>query len=267
MDYAMDDYLNSVPEEITAEVEIDFYGSYYGSAVSNIETVREALLAEDMVIADGLRQQNVEVAMNDFLDELEYFLSMYNEAALFYSSDAYKEDVDAAYELDGVVIEAYYGAAYAQLALIDLIDEYQSDLVSDFDENTDNPLEKIGISMSLLYDEADAIVYELSYWDMENPDIDGIEALYDSLIAVHAEEAKEVADLYDDVYVDVFEAFEVNYLGVLTSFEEGVAVLIEDGRAGLVTEETTADYDYIFNHYDDLIDLHNSIVDMLYNEY
>ncbi len=267
LDYAMDDYLTSVPEEIDPEQDIDFYATYYSTAIANLEQAQIDLASEEREIADEERQSEIESYGYNFFASLANFYAGYYEAAEFYSDQGHKTDVDGAYEIDAVMIDNYYIAAAAQMELINLISTYQIDVMGDLDEDTENPLEKISVSMTLIYRAADELVYELSYWDFEDPNIDGIEELYDKLLEIHAEEEYEVSQLYDDEYSDVFDAFQTSYLGILTSFEEEVAKIIEDGKAGVITEETGSDYDVAFDYYDQLIEVHNAIVDMLWFDF
>lgn len=264
LDYAMDDYLANVPEDIDVNEDIEFYGTYYSTAIANLESVQIALAADDMYIADEDKQLEIEMAAYDFFESLAYFYATYQSTAQFYSADGHKTDVDYAYQLDEAVIETYYSAASTQFTLLNIITQYQMDYLGDLNEDTNDPIEKISISMTLIYRSADDLVYELSYWDFENPNIDSIEQLYNDLVAIHTEEAAEVAALYDEQYSDIFDAFQVSYLGILTSFEEAIFKIITDGKAGLITSENSADYNAAFDYYDQLIEIHNSIVDMLW---
>jgi len=263
LDYSMDDYLASVPEEIDPEADIEFYGTYYSTAIANLEYAQVDLSAKDMKIADNEKQLAVEKAAYDFFAALANFYATYYDAAAFYTEDGHKDDVDAAYALDKKVVSNYHIAATAQLELLNVISGYQIDYTGDLNEDTNDPLEKISISMTLIYRAADDLVYALSYWDFEDPDLDTIESLYNTLIETHTKEAAEVDALYTDKYDTVFDAFQVSYLGILTSFEEEVAKIIKDGRAGTITSENSSDYDTAFDYYDQLVGVHNSIIDML----
>ncbi|HAU39859.1 MAG: hypothetical protein UV80_C0002G0096 [Candidatus Peregrinibacteria bacterium GW2011_GWF2_43_17] len=263
LDYAFNDYLYYVPEAVTVDDEIFFYGSYYGTVVADLEQAKTDLLSENMDIADDTKEGAIEYAAKTYLAGYETFLTSYKEAADYYSSSEYKNDVSYAATLDETIINNYYDTIGSQAALFDLISGAQKEARGELNEDSTDPVEKIGVSLTLLSDLAEEASDTLSYWDFTNPDVTGLEDIYNSLVSKHAEEEQEVSAIYSSDYDSLFSAFETGYLGTLTSYEAGVKNIIDDSKAGLVTGENSADYDYVFVYYDELIDAHNSIVDLL----
>lgn len=263
LDYAFDDYLYYVPESVTAEDEIYFYGSYYGTAVADFEQAKTDVLSDYMDIADDTTEGAIEYAAEIYFADYEAFFSSYKEAADYYSSGEYKSDISYAPTLDETVINSYYAAISSQSALFDLISEAQKATRGELNEDSTDPVEKIGVSITLLSDLAEEASDVLSYWDFSNPDVDGLKDIYNRLVAKHAEEEQDVSAIYSSDYDSLFSAFETGYLGTLTNYEAGVKDIIDDAKAGLITEENSADYDYVFVYYDELIDAHNAVVDLL----
>ncbi|EKD64298.1 MAG: hypothetical protein ACD_51C00028G0024 [uncultured bacterium] len=257
------DYINTVPENATADMEIDFYGSYYMTAIADLADARASLFTSDMIIPDTTKQTALEAATNSYFDSFEVFFEKYNEAATYYGNDTYKTNIEYALELDNAVIDSYYNALDLQNTLFELISEYQVSARGELNEDTTDPVEKIGVSITLLSDKVDEILDVLNYWDFVNPDVAGLTSLYDGLVAKHQEEKTELDAITTDEYKSLIDTFNSGYLSVLTGFEVEVKKLIDDANAGLVTEENSADYNIVFDYYDQLIDAHNSTIDLL----
>jgi|GEM_PF-2305865 len=263
IDSAFDDYLYYVPESVTAEDEIAFYGSYYSTAISDLEQARADLLTDSMDIEDDTTEGAIEYAADVYFTDYQTFFDSYKEAADYYSSGEYKNDISVATTLEESIINNYYIAIDDQATLFDLIASAQKAARGDFNEDSTDPVEKIGVSITLLSDLAEEASDALSYWDFANPDVAGLEDIYSRLIAKHAEEAQEVSALYSSDYDSLFNSFETGYLGTLTNYENGIKVIIDDSKAGLISEDTSSNYDYVFGYYDELIDSHNAVVDLL----
>lgn len=263
LDAGYGDYLNTVPENATADMEIAFYGSYYVTAVADLADAKADLFTSDMKITDAIKQTALEAAANSYFTAFDTFFAKYKEAADYYGNGTYKTDIESAVELDNAVIQGYYDALDLQNTLFELIGEYQVSARGDLNEDTTDPVEKVGVAITVLSDKVDEIITALEAWDFANPDVTGLTALYDELIAKHSEEKTELDNIATDKYKSLTDAFNTGYLTVLTGFETEVKKLIDDATAGLVTEDNSGDYNVIFEYYDQLIDAHNSIIDLL----
>lgn len=263
LDSALMDYYSYVPETVTTETEIYFYGAEYSIAKADLDNARNVLFGSSMTIADSDKQDAVEASTTIYFDAFDEFLEIYQEAGDYYRNGVYKDDASYAPTLEEGINAAYDTVILAQYDLSIIINEYQEEARGELNEDTDDPLEKIGVSVTLLTEKAGQIVDVLGFWEFANPDVEGVTALYDELLAKHEEEASEVDALYDDYYADVFAVFDESYLTALTVFEEEVGVFVEDAKNGEVTEESSIKYDPIFTSYEYLVDMHNLTVDTL----
>lgn len=263
LDIGYSDYLYTVPEGATADMEIDFYGSYYVTALADLADAKANLFTSDMEISDSIKQTALEATTNSYFDSFETFFEKYNEAANYYGNDEYKMNIEYAVELESMVIQTYYDALDLQNTLFELIGDYQVGARGELNEDTTDPVEKVGVAITILSDKVDGVIEALEYWDFANPDVTGLTALYDDLVAKHIEEKTELDSIATDKYASLIDTFNTGYLSVLTSFENEVKKLIDDANAGLVTEDNSADYNVIFEYYDQMIDAHNSTIDLL----
>lgn len=267
LDNAMSDYFYYVPENVTVETEVVFYGSYYAEAKLHVDNAREVIFSDEMTIADSDKEIVLEALAENYFDAFDDFLAIYDEAADYYSDDSYKDSIEYLALLDANIINQYDVVSTLQYEFSELLNEYQVEARGELNEDSTDPVEKIGVSITILTDTTDDIVNLLYLWDFENPQVAEVRGFYDDLIAKHAEEASEVVAIYDSAYESLFAGFEDNYLAALTAFEVEVETFVLDAEAGLVTLDTSYNYDSLFYSYDDLITAHNAMVDLLNEVY
>jgi len=263
LDNGINDYLSYVPETVTADMDVQFYGSYYGTATVDLSDARTNLFTESMTIDDTVKETALESVAESYFTSFQAFFDKYNEAATYYGNGDYKTNTEYAVELDEAIITAYYDASDAQTTLFDTISEYQIAARGELNEDTTDPVEKVGVSITILSDKVDVVAEAVYIWDFSTSDTTDITALYNDLVAKHTEEENATDALYEDKYKDLFDAFNTTYLGTLTSFETEVNKFIQDVNSGVATVDNVSDYDMIYEYYDQMIDAHNSMVDML----
>ncbi|MFA6528222.1 MAG: DUF3829 domain-containing protein [Candidatus Gracilibacteria bacterium] len=263
LDNGMNDYLSYVPESVTADMDVQFYGSYYGTATVDLSDARTNLFVESMTIEDTVKETALESIAESYFTSFETFFEKYNEAATYYGNGTYKTDIESAVKLDEEIINAYYDASDLQTTLFNTISEYQISARGELDENTTDPVEKVGVAITVLSDKVDTVAEAVYNWDFSMSDTTEITALYNDLVTKHTEEKTATDALYDDKYKDLLDSFNTTYLGTLTSFESEVNKFIQDVNSGVATLDNSSDYDMIFEYYDQMIDAHNSMVDML----
>ena len=269
LDYAVSDYLYYVPEPETMNgtEDIYFYGAEYTTVMADLDYAYLVLFDDSMTIADTVKEETLEALAMDYFYEFEVFMDLYKEASDFYISDAYVTDLEGALAIETEMLDQYDVVLGLQFELSDLIEEYQIASRGELNEDSTDPVEKMGVSVTLLTDEASEIIDIMYLWDFENPASAEVKESYEWLAAKHIEEEAEVAALYDSYYDDLFIAFEEDYLMILTDFESEVAKFVADAEAGTVTLENSTDYDGAFVYYDYLINSHNAFVDLLNTYY
>ena len=120
LDSAMADYLSNVPETVDENTEVVFTGTYYDAAISDLDFARRDLDA-GFVIADKLKQENVEIAAEEFFVTYEDFFNIYKEAVDFYTSGEYMNEPEQIGAIEDSIINAYYEAAGKQQSVSQLL--------------------------------------------------------------------------------------------------------------------------------------------------
>ncbi|MBU1019064.1 MAG: hypothetical protein ABII07_06115 [Patescibacteria group bacterium] len=262
LDNLMKDYYYYIPEEVSADSEIIFKGSYYTTVKKHFHDAEDEISSVGMTIEDSSKEDSLESVAGRYFEAFAEFLLKYKYAIDYYSDGDYLEDPDYSEVLDAEIINDYNAVSVVQLELSEMLTEYMGSATSVLDENSINPPVKLGAAITLLTGHSEGIVDYLYAWEAGEAYASGVEALYDDLVVKHALQDIEASALYHPDFADLFHEFDL-YLEALSVFENEVGMFMIDAQVGITSSKDTSDYESLFVSYDAVVEAHNGLADAL----